>query len=274
MKFTLISDIHIDHSGWDWGCLAHVDATTPLVVCGDIENDVRAGSRWLREAGQRFENVIWVAGNHDHYNLGFHTTRLHDPEFDGQYPYPRSVNEIYAHYSRYSKANNVKFLHRGCVELNGVLFVGATGWHDFQAGSPFSFEQQSSSYLYYMNDAQYIQWETEYKVQEILACAQADAAYIQKIVDQHSGPVVVLTHHAPHRDLLQSNPNPRWTQLNGSYANTLMESICNSNIRAWCFGHTHQRQDRVINGVRYINNARGYPGENPGWTPVEIEIDI
>jgi len=50
MKFTLISDIHIDHSGWDWGCLAHVDATTPLVVCGDIENDVRAGSRWLREA--------------------------------------------------------------------------------------------------------------------------------------------------------------------------------------------------------------------------------
>jgi predicted phosphodiesterase len=274
MKFALISDIHIDHSGWDWQLLDEVDSATPLVVCGDIENDVRAGSRWLREAGQRFEHVIWVAGNHCMYNLGFHSTRLSDPEFDAQYPYPRTVEEIYDHYSRYSKAHNVSFLHRGSVVVNGVKFVGATGWHDFQAGSPFDFEQQSSAYLHYMNDARYIQWGTEYTVQAIVDSAKADAEYIQNTVTNSAHPVVVLTHHAPNRALLKYNPNPKWVMLNGSYANTLLEPITNSNIRAWCFGHTHDRQDRVLTGVRYINNARGYPGENLGWTPVEIEIAI
>jgi Icc-related predicted phosphoesterase len=111
-------------------------------------------------------------------------------------------------------------------------------------------------------------------VQAIVDSAKADAEYIQNAVTNSAHHVVVMTHHAPNRVLLKYNPNPRWVMLNGSYANTLLEPITNSNIRAWCFGHTHDRQDRVLNGVRYINNARGYPGENPGWTPVEIEIDI
>jgi hypothetical protein len=32
------------------------------------------------------------------------------------------------------------------------------------------------------------------------------------------------------------------------------------------------REDQVLNGVRYINNARGYPGENGSWQPIEVDI--
>jgi Icc-related predicted phosphoesterase len=103
--------------------------------------------------------------------------------------------------------------------------------------------------------------------------ATSDFNSIEHGVSEATTPVVVVTHHAPHRELLQKNPNPRWTSLNGSYANTMMESIRDKRIKAWCFGHTHDRQDRVIDGVRYINNARGYPNENPGWMPAEIEIE-
>jgi predicted phosphodiesterase len=272
MRFHLLSDIHIDHGGWNWDRVKNLDPSLPFVVAGDIENDVRAGSRWIAEASQRFEHVIWVAGNHCMYNLGFSQTRLVDREFEKLWPYPRTTPEIYTHYSRWSAHHGVHFLHRGSVDVNGVRFVGATGWHDFLAGDPYPQSLQTTAYLHHMNDARYIQWGTEYKVQEILEYAAADAAYVRTAVAESPLPVVVITHHAPHRELLRKNSNPLWTQLNGSYANTQMETITDPKIQAWCFGHTHDRQDRIINGVRYINNARGYPGENAGWTPVEIEI--
>ena len=273
MRFTLMSDIHIDHRAWDWDIMKDVDPSLPLVVAGDIENDVRAGSRWIAECSARFPKLIWVAGNHDFYNLGFHRTRLVDWVLEEKFPYPRTVSEIYTHYQRFSESLGVHFLHRGSVTLDGITFVGATGWHDFRAGDPHTEENQKQAYLRYMNDSRHIQWGTEYIIDSIMEHATIDFNSIEHGVSEATTPVVVVTHHAPHRALLQKDPDPIWTSLNGSYANTMMESVRDSRIRAWCFGHTHVRQDREINGVRYINNARGYPGENPSWMPVEIEID-
>ncbi len=273
MRFTLVSDLHVDHNPWNWRVMEDVDPSLPLVVAGDIENDVRAGSRWIAECAKRFPKLIWVAGNHDHYNLGFHQTRLVDWVLEEKFPYPRTVSEIYRHYQRFSESIGVHFLHRGGVTLDGITFVGATGWHDFQAGTPFSSDDQASTYMRYMNDRRHIQWGSEYIVQTVLEHATTDFNSIEHGVSEANTPVVVVTHHAPHRDLLTRDPNPIWTSLNGSYANTMMESIRDPKIRAWCFGHTHVRQDREINGIRYINNACGYPNENPGWTPVEISIE-
>jgi hypothetical protein len=61
MKFHLISDIHADINPWDWQTLSHLDTSMPMVVAGDINNDVMGTSRWLRELRKMFSTVIWVA---------------------------------------------------------------------------------------------------------------------------------------------------------------------------------------------------------------------
>lgn len=274
MRFTLISDVHVDMHKWDWNLLEHCDPTIPMVVTGDISNDVMHASRWIRDLKQRFPVVIWVMGNHDAYNLGFHKTRLYDREFSAQWPYPRTVDEIYDHYQRWSTVHGVHFLHRSSMTMDGVEFVGATGWHNFDAADYLSFDDQVSAWQDSMNDSRYINWGSHAQgdFKPVLQAALDDADYIRQAVCANDLPKVVLTHHIPHRNLVKVTHNMMWNLLNGSFLNTELETCVDPTVRAWCFGHTHFRSDQDIQGVRYLNNARGYPGENPSWQPVEIEV--
>jgi len=274
MRFTLISDLHVDINPWDWSVLQHCDPTIPMVVAGDISNDVMETSRWIVDLRARFEQVIWVMGNHDAYNLGFHQTRLYNREFDSKWPYPRTVPEIYDHYTRWSEAHDVHFLHRSSVTLDGVEFMGVTGWHNWDAAPYLTFEDQVQAWSDGMMDARYIRWSSDYSVdwKPVMTAALDDADYLRTAVSETDLPKVVLSHHIPHRNLVKVTANPMWNLLNGSFLNTELETVRHSSVKAWCYGHTHFRDDRVIDGIRHVNNARGYPRENSSWTPVEIEV--
>lgn len=272
MRFTLISDVHVDSNLWDWSMLQYCDPTIPMVVVGDISNDVFETSHWIKRLRSMFPKVIWVAGNHCFYNLGFHQTRVYNREWEAQWPYPRNVAEIYDHYARWSVAHDVHFLHRASVVVDGVQFVGVTGWHNFDADPQFRFEDQVQAWQDHMMDAQYINWSTTPAWKGVMEAAQADAAYVKQAIDQNELPKVIISHHIPHRDLVKVTTNHTWNLLNGSFLNTDLESCVNHSVKTWCFGHTHFRFDQDIQGVRYVNNARGYPRENPSWQPVEIEV--
>lgn len=274
MKFTLISDLHVDLHSWQWSLLDECDPSIPMVVAGDISNDVMQSSTWLAELRRRFPRVLWTAGNHDYYNLGFHRTRLAS-EFEQQWPYPSDVSEIDQHYTRWCDDQDIVYLDSSSAEMDGVLFLGATGWHDFNAPG-FTRDQQIGGWANSMRDAQHIQWSRfgSEDWQSVLLTAQLQAEYIRDTVGADSQPKVVVTHHLPHVDLCRFTTNPVWNLLNGSFVNTLLSDCANSSVRAWCYGHTHFRGDREIDGVRYINNARGYPNENPGWQPITVEIEI
>jgi hypothetical protein len=58
MRFTLISDVHVDIHAWDWSLLQHCDPTIPMLVAGDISNDVMETSYWISDLRSRFERVI------------------------------------------------------------------------------------------------------------------------------------------------------------------------------------------------------------------------
>lgn len=274
MKFTLISDVHVDNNLWDWSLLQSCDPTIPIVVSGDISNDVWLTSHWIRDLRSRFDQVIWVMGNHDAYNLGFHGTRIHNPEFSAKWPYPHTVAEIYDHYARWSKAQDVHFLHRSCVQIQGVEFVGATGWHNFDAAPYLKFEDQVKCWQDHINDSRYINWGpgTCGDYRPVLTAALEDSEYIREAVKQNDLPKVVITHHIPHRNFVKVTHDHTWNLLNGSFLNTELETCVDPLIKVWCFGHTHFRFDSLVQGIRYVNNARGYAHENPNWFAVEIEV--
>jgi predicted phosphodiesterase len=274
MRFTLISDVHVDIHDWDWSVLQHCDPTIPIVVVGDISNDVMEASRWIVALRARFEKVVWVAGNHDMYNLGFHQTRVYDREFSAKWPYPRTVEEIYDHYVRWSAAHDVHFLHRSSVLLDGVQFLGVTGWHNWDAAPYLKFEDQVQAWQDHMMDSRYINWgvNTFNDWKPVLQAALDDADYLRTAVSETDQPKVIISHHIPHRTLVKVTSNPMWNLLNGSFLNTELETVRHSSVKVWCYGHTHFRDDREIDDIRHVNNARGYPRENPSWQPVEIEI--
>ena len=273
MKFTLISDIHTDSNQWDWNILDGCDPTVPMVVAGDIANDVWQTCHWITELRNRFPTVVFVAGNHDFYNSGFHKTRVvPSREWAEKWPSPSNVTELYDHYTRWFKAHDVHFLHRGAVEIDGVQFVGGTGWHDFQSGAPLSYDTQVNAWKNYISDSRYINWNTDKPYQSVLEASVLDADAIAQNVASNTLPKVIVTHHIPHRNCVLFKPDPIWNALNGSFCNTKLENIKDPSIKAWCFGHTHYQWDKQIGDTRYLCNPRGYPGENPNWTPIEVEI--
>lgn len=276
MKFVLLSDIHADVNLWNWSMLDGIASDVNVaVVAGDIDNDVWATSRWLLELKQRFNTVIWVAGNHDFYNLGFHQTRLRgSDEWEAKWPYPKTVAEIYNHYRRWSEEHGIIFLNRSSVVIDGVRFAGATGWHDYIAGAPHSTEDQIQTWYKCINDT-VIKWNNSVSPDHLAPyeAGVKDANSLAHIVEHSVEPCVVITHHVPHRSLLWQRPeNMIWTMLHGSFANTKLESIKDPKINYWIYGHTHQRNMKMIGDTVYVCNARGYKHENPNWEPIVLEL--
>lgn len=276
MKFVLISDIHVDINTWNWGFLDQfMPHTDTLVVAGDISNDVFITSKWIKNAKNMFKNIIWVAGNHDYYNLGLHKTRIYNPKYEQEWPYPHYVDQIAEHYAKWSLANEIYFLNRSSAVVNGVNFIGATGWHDFVAGEPFSQDLQIKEY-YKFND-RYIPWRNLNRENSHLGPleqAKLDSEFLQTEISKQDSPCVVVTHHLPHRSLKTENvADINWTMGHGLFVNTLLENVQAEKVKIWCFGHTHDRKIKSINGIDYVCNPRGYIGENKNWTPILIDLN-
>lgn len=268
MKIAVISDIHADLNRWDWNLLSSIPSDIDtIIVAGDIDNRVDAACQWILELRNRFKTVIWVAGNHDFYNIG-----PKQSELCGYKP-PHTVPEIIAHYRMWSDLNDIVFLHREKFDHNGIRFIGATGWHDYVAGEPYSTDHQISTWYNCISDT-HIKWDNgePYHVHPYDAGIK-DYDAIKYMVEQSHLPVVVITHHIPHRKLLWHRPNDQtWTMLHGSFANTKLERIVDPKIKYWIYGHTHNRGMTKIGDTEYVCNARGYRYENPSWEPIILEI--
>jgi len=271
MRVCVLSDVHVDINPWTWCSLDGYEADV-AVFAGDVSNRVGHTVRWIAELRERYPRVIWVAGNHDFYNQGFHETAIYRA---GDLPRPHTMAEMVAYYRKWSHAHDIDFLHRQGVNIQGVNFLGATGWHDYVAGAPLTEADQIKAWYNIIRDT-VIPWQGHGQpdhTQPVLAGA-ADVQALQTLLDQAQGPCVMVTHHLPHRDLCWHKPHDlAWTALHGSFVNTGLESIRDEKIKLWIYGHTHQRGSRRIGGQRYMCNARGYPGENSLWTPVVFDID-
>lgn len=272
MKFILISDVHVDHKNWQWNLLDGLDKHVPIVVAGDISNDVFVTSQWLVQLRRRFNSVIWVAGNHCCYNSGLHQTRLRDPEFDQKWPYPTNIQQIYDHYSRWSAEHDIHFLNRTSVVIHGVEFLGATGWHNFDAHEHLSQQSQIDAWNQFMWDSQCVHWDHPQPHLAVLDQAQKDADWIRTTIKSNQLPKVIVTHHIPQQRFVKFTNSVEWNLLNGSFLNTWLSDCVDESVRCWCFGHTHFRTRETYLGVDFINNARGYDHENANWQPLEVEI--
>lgn len=237
MKFSLVSDLHVNHPQPKF---PYADLEELVVVAGDTSNGLE-GLRFLQKLRNKGHRVVAVDGNHEHYSN-------HSQE--------RSVIETTARF-REDFPDVVDF------HYNEPVFILRNGWYQVRL---------EQTWQGYMNDSYW----GDLSAETVNQLALQDAEYIELALQScvyKKRKAVVVTHTAPCYETLDprfegsfSNEwymNPWMTPLLGLYRDT---------ITVWCHGHTHASADKIVNGVRVVCNPRGYPGENPDWKPLTVEV--
>lgn len=237
---NLISDLHLEFS----------DLVLPggdiLIISGDAceAKNLKPGTKYYRffqEECAKYNKVIYVMGNHEHY---------------GGY-FDKSYNMLQSQVPK-----NVHVLENEFVEIDGIIFIGATLWTDCNKRDPITMHALRSS----MNDYRVI---TKKDGENYRKLTPQDTVYTHAISRQFifntvksfkDRPVVVVTHHAP-SSLSVSECYKQDYHMNGGFVNNLEDVILdNENIKVWTHGHTHDGFDYHIGSTRVMCNPRGYYG--------------
>ena len=262
MKFDLVSDLHKDF----WGEQEQVNwegISTSLVSCvlGDISFDSNKTYKTIVDISKHYKYTIFVDGNHEHNNqCGF---QEHNQQLK---------NEL-------SKYQNIIFLNRSAIVIDGTAFVGANGWWTFDFMEPSI--SKDEAYMYLANNNIF----SEPFMHEVYNTAREDAHVLCEIIakltlDTAVNEIVILTHTSPNITFMDfdnfENQHPvEFSRCGNSSLSKILDFDINNKIKTWCFGHVHQEFDQVVNNVRYVCHPRGRKDDSPQnlfYYPKMIEI--
>ena len=274
MKLAVTSDVHLEFGNL---VLTNDEDARVLILSGDIcvARDLMEWDERKKELGftfaksdryheffqtccQNFKDVIYVAGNHEHYHGDFAET----------------YKDLKKHLG-YLK--NLHILDKESVEIDGVTFIGSTLWTDMNKNDPLTLYQIKRM----MNDFRIIKnsnnvvhfksfdedgkptfhervaiFSPEDAVDEHVKCLAA----IETVYGSVEGTVVVVGHHTPSHEschpIYKSDK-----EMNGGYHSDLVDFIlARPRIKLWTHGHTHEDFDYMIGDTRVVCNPRGYIG--------------
>ncbi|MGE7414816.1 metallophosphoesterase [Methylobacterium tarhaniae] len=266
MRLFPLSDLHLERRP-----LAAVPAPAQpfdvMVCAGDVwEGEPEQGlAALLQLAGER--PVVLVPGNHERYA----------PNGD-----PRTAPELLAALragvvaiNRGAGRERVVLLEGGETRvIDGVRFVGATLWSDWQLAGrwlpPDAPDRPADPVAYAaarMTDPATGSREyrairlgdgTPWTPQAAMAAHAADrAALMAALARPHPGPTVAVTHHPPiaeAADRFRDAPGVPWW-VPAFYATTLLADLAAAHRPAlWVSGHFHATHDLALHGTRCLAN--------------------
>lgn len=286
MKVAVASDLHLEFGPLD---LQNDENADVLVLAGDIcvardlkQRDVYGVMESTRSSklhdffqnvSEKFKHVVYVAGNHEHYDGDFAKTYT-------------KLKDNLAHLT------NLHVLDRECFTLDDVTFVGGTMWTDMNNRDPltmFHIKSMMNDFRGVSNsnrvvtrkvplykkgeDGQYLKNEKGLYIQDGMKHSESPAMfspedaveefekftqYLASVTAGLDKKFVVVTHHTPSHQSVA--PYYKADQLmNGGYHSNLDEFIMDKpNLKLWVHGHTHEDFDYLIGETRVVCNPRGY----------------
>lgn len=294
MKLAVCSDLHLEFGPLQ---LKNEKGAEVLILSGDVlvasslksfekvnfdfpkSTDLQSKKiyEFFNQVCSEFKHVIYIAGNHEHYNGD--VAKTHD--------ILRScLSPIYP---------NLHILENQTVTIGDVHFIGATLWTDMNKGDPLTM----SDIKHMMNDFRIIKnsnnmiksrnldyeamgitgnsyelpkSQKDWIYKEVSYPARfdpIDAAIMHKetleiidalTMDKVDEKFVVVGHHAPSKLSTHPRYKDEYT-TNGGYSSDLSEFILDRpQIKVWTHGHTHEPFDYMVGSTRIICNPRGYDG--------------
>lgn len=238
-RIFALSDIHVDYDvNVQWlRALSSVDYRDDiLILAGDVTHKLPELGSTLSALATRFAKVLFVPGNHELWVLG------EAPE--------RSSLEKFADVARVVAESGVSMQS---YRQGDVLIAPLLGWYDYSFGQP-------STDLYGMwMDYHACRWPPGFQPEDV-------AAHFTRLNRQINAcdarKVITFSHFLPRIDLVPSYVSSRHRLLDPVLGSTRLEQQLRqlgSSIHV--YGHSHINRRVSFDGVTYINNALGYPGE-------------
>jgi len=177
---------------------------------------------------------------------------------------------------REAEGTNVHLLDGDEVLIEGVRFLGATLWTDFELaietpeGRVSDAARAMKMATNLLNDYTLIRAPDEsaepdtwrhkqgrkLQAADTLRIHQVQRAWLcERLAEPFAGPTVVVTHHAPHRGSLAIRYADDWAS--GACVNELPDAFFDVPV-LWIHGHTHQPWDYQVRSCRVVCNPRGY----------------
>jgi len=206
---------------------------------------------------KNFKKVIYVLGNHEHYNGDIQTSRA-------------TIEKYLAPYT------NIQIIEDEFVELDDCVIVGGTLWTNMFNSNPnvmnfmdmhfsdFDIIADSSAGIQYRVPDGNGGTKTKIRPGKFKSVAgvkrfENTLAYIDIIARQFPDKqIVVVTHHAP--SMQSSLEIYRGSDINAGFYSHLDEHIMDmpDNVKFWIHGHCHNTSDYMIDDTNVLCNPRGY----------------
>lgn len=204
-----------------------------VVVAGDIADDLKVIDWTLRVLRSKFGKVFYVPGNHE---LWVRNT---------------PGNSIEKFHQILSLCDRIGIFTRP-AQAGETWIVPLFSWYDA------SFDDDNTAHdesLEGWADFYFCKWPDE---------IQSISEYFLEMnvpnIRGYNGTVITFSHFLPRRELLPPTSSLRFRGLPMvAGAPALDQQIRALNASVHVFGHSHINCDQVIDGVRYVHNALGYP---------------
>ena len=276
MKISVCSDLHLEVKEIT---LENVDNATVLVLAGDIcvatwldnranltdnyfNSKSQMAHQFFQDCCRKWERVIFIMGNHEHYH--------------GDY-----ANTLYHFKTHLGYLDNLTILEQECVTIEDVTFICGTLWTDMNSGSQRSMNLVKGL----MNDFRCVRNSLIphttnrpplFTPLDAIRAHQDMLKYIEVITEgKWDNKFVVVGHHSPSR----RSTHPRYVSqhdMNGGFSSDLEYFIeAHPQIYLWIHGHTHDPWDYFVGSTRVVCNPRGYAGHEPtaiNYIPKTVEV--
>lgn len=261
MKIRLLSDLHLEFVPFHIPPMEG-DSETVLVLAGDIAPIVHREvlENFLREAGYRFRHVCFVPGNHEYYGS----------------VWPDALDELRG----WNLPANVHVLDRNSVEVDDVVFLGATLWTDMNRADNEAMELAQRMLFDYRvisqasaspESGEPLPLTPRQTVDEHGRGRKWIESSMQRLLEERKK-VVLVSHHGVTLDSVHERF--RGNPLNPAFVSDMDEFLLAHPPALVVHGHVHNSFSYLVAGTgpRVVVNPRGYTRkdgtqENPEFDP-------
>jgi len=216
------------------------DHETVAVIAGDMGLAHRQETWQIRleMLASRFRAIVYVEGNHFFWHNGW-------------------LDRIEELKQQVSLPGNVHFLENGTVDIDGVLFVGATLWTGLDKRNPHSMLKAR----WRMVDYDHIRKPNGrmLKPEDTVDRFEVSRDFIfRALKESTAAKKVVVTHHGI--SPLSIAERFKGNEINCAFMTDLSADIALNGPDLWVHGHMHNSSDYMLGRTRVIENSYGYMG--------------
>lgn len=201
------------------------------LVPGNITSDISVLYKTLRHLSRFYQGVFFIDGALENPDINFSENRI------------KEITKLV------STLHNVVYLHTNVVIVDGVALVGINGW------------EESSTV------------NTDMDLFQAKANRYEDILYLEKTVERLQlhvdvKKIVIISNSIPMQELYFGQEHLTFNEM---FPVSSMEYDTENKVVQWVYGTSDKMVDTVIDGVRFVNNAKH--DRNP-YYPKRIEIEV